>query len=138
MPAPMRSTAGRALVSNGGAPLLVSPANAAPLAGEPAAPAGWSQVFFDDFAGTTLDRGKWKIVFGGSRSSNNTQEWRHENVLVGNGLTLRVSSDASGFAGAGVQQGKATDAGAYHQYCSSHPNPLLWFHYVEKPLFLPS
>lgn len=56
--------------------------------------AGAEEVFYDDFAGTALDRGKWLIVYGG-QGNGGVFDWNHDALEVNNGLTIRTFWDAA-------------------------------------------
>lgn len=125
------------MISRGGRPLLgaqadlVDPGTGSgggtttppPAAGlvEPAAPAGWGEVFWDAFSGTTLDAAKWQIKFGGSASANGALTWDHAGVIVNNGLTLRAWKAADGtWRGGGIMQGHtATGFAGYGDFQAS-------------------
>lgn len=113
----LRPGSGRFMVTRGGAPMLSSAANVAAAAppitalSEPAAPAGWGEVFFDSFRGLTLDRYKWQILFGGGPNVTGTLIWDHGGIIVSNGLTIRTWKDAAGaWRSGGIGQGNSVTA----------------------------
>lgn len=87
-----------------GAALLASaPPNVGPPGGgdEPVY-AGAQQIFYDDFPGTELDRGKWRQVMSGERGGF---VMAPEAVIVRNGLVIRTSWNGSRWISGGVHQG---------------------------------
>lgn len=110
---------GKIMIGRNGLPLLSSVANVtAPpppitAVSEPAAPAGWGEVFFDSFRGVTLDRNKWQILFGGSASKNGALQWDHGGIMVANGLTIRTWLDGTTWRSGGIGQGNSVTAPFY-------------------------
>jgi Ca2+-binding RTX toxin-like protein len=63
----------------------------------PLATDGLQQVFFDGFDGTTLDRSRWPIVYGGATGWNGAFRWDASQISVGGGeLTIGLDRQADG------------------------------------------
>lgn len=93
----------------------------------------YHEVFRDDFTGTSLDRSKWQILFGGP-STNGAFVWSHDDVSVGNGeLTLSMTNHPSGWTAGGISTGGAgSEFGLYQVRARMDPGQgvdggaLLW------------
>jgi hypothetical protein len=96
------------MVSEGGFPLLLAPASSGPIAVEPAAPAAWTEEFYDNFAGTSLDSAKWKIRYADTSNASGTMQWHTSGVVINNGLTLRTYKSGDIWYGGGIQIGNST------------------------------
>lgn len=89
-----------------------------PGAGEPAPPAGWQEVFYDDFPGTVLNSQKWPIKYGGAGASfNNMWDWDDTGIIVNDGLTMRMRKVSGRWKAPGIQLGSlATGFAGYGDY----------------------
>lgn len=62
----------------------------------------FTQVFFDDFNGNSLDRGNWKALYQGGYW-NGMFSWEHDQVEVGDGkLTIATEREGDGWVSGGL------------------------------------
>ena len=75
-------------------------------AGEcPAAPAGWTQIWGDEFDGTSLDTDKWDPIYWTTPHNNEQQAYLPAQVTVADG-NLQLTATDSPFAGKQYRSGK--------------------------------
>lgn len=70
-----------------------------------AAPAGWNQVWSDEFTGTTLDTTKWDPIYWDDPFNNEQQAYRPDHVTVSGG-NLELTADDSNHGGKNYTSGK--------------------------------
>jgi beta-glucanase (GH16 family) len=62
----------------------------------------FTQVFFDDFNGNSLDRGNWKALYQGGYW-NGMFSWEHDQLEVGDGkLTIATEREGGGWVSGGL------------------------------------
>jgi beta-glucanase (GH16 family) len=67
-------------------------------------PTNYTQVFYDNFSGNSLNSGNWPVLYGGT-GSNGAFTWDHGDVQVNNGLTINTKNTGSGSTSGGISQG---------------------------------
>jgi beta-glucanase (GH16 family) len=71
---------------------------------------GYTQVFFHDFPGTSLDTGVWPVDYGGT-SSNGYFQWDPTDISVNNGLTITFAEKNGTWTTGGIDMGSHASIG---------------------------
>jgi hypothetical protein len=67
-------------------------------------PTNYTQVFYDNFSGNSLNSNNWPILYGGE-AGNGAFSYDHGDVQVNNGLTINTNDQSGGWTTGGIGQG---------------------------------
>lgn len=76
-------------------------------------PTNYTNVFYDNFSGGSVNRGSWPISYGGG-SSNGAYSYNSGNVHTGNGLNIDITRNGGSWSTGGIGQG--WNGGTYGLY----------------------
>lgn len=67
-------------------------------------PTNYTQVFYDNFSGTSLNSNNWPVMYGGT-GNNGAFSYSHGDVQVNNGLTINTTNTSGSWTTGGLSQG---------------------------------